>query len=336
MIELINIEKEYKQKKSSVKALDNVSLTVKQGEIFGIIGHSGAGKSTLLRCVNLLEVPTSGLVRVDNVELTTLRESELMQQRKQIGMIFQHFNLMSTLTVAENIAFPLTLLKMSKHNINARVDELLELVGLSGHRHHYPSQLSGGQKQRVGIARALATNPKVLLCDEATSALDPQTTESILSLLKDINQKLGITILLITHEMGVIRKICDRVAVMNGGQIVEIGQVIDVFLHPQHKVTQQFLRESEDTIEPEQNDLDYLGSKGKRIYIQYSGNVTYEPILYDAVKKTDVTFTILQGKISKMKHIPYGQLLIELQGETKEIEQVISDLLSKGLEVTEV
>lgn len=336
MIELLNIEKEYKQKKNSVKALDNVSLTVKQGEIFGIIGHSGAGKSTLLRCVNLLEVPTGGIVRVDNVELTNLNESELMQQRKQIGMIFQHFNLMSTLTVAQNIAFPLTLQKMSKKNINARVDELLELVGLSGHRHHYPSQLSGGQKQRVGIARALATNPKVLLCDEATSALDPQTTESILSLLKDINQTLGITILLITHEMGVIRKICDRVAVMNGGHIVESGDVIDVFLHPQHIVTQQFLRESEDSIEPEQHDLELLERNGKRIYIQYSGNVTYEPILYDAVKKTNVTFTILQGKISKMKHIPYGQLLIELQGEHEEIQQVISDLLSKGLEVTEV
>lgn len=334
MIELLNIDKEYKQKHNAVKALNNVSLTVSQGEIFGIIGHSGAGKSTLLRCVNLLEVPTSGTVIVNNVELTNMRESQLKQQRKDIGMIFQHFNLMSTLTVEQNIAFPLTLLKMSKQDIAKRVDELLHLVGLTNHKRHYPSQLSGGQKQRVGIARALATNPKVLLCDEATSALDPQTTESILNLLKDINQKLGITILLITHEMGVIRKICDKVAVMNSGEIIEMGNVIDVFLHPQHKVTQQFLHESEDAIETDVYEAER--ASGKLIYIQYSGQITYEPILYNAVKRTNVTFTILQGKIAKMKHIPYGQLLIELQGEDKEVIQVISDLRAKGLEVSEV
>jgi len=333
MIELLNIEKEYRQKQSSVKALNNVSLSVHRGEIFGIIGHSGAGKSTLLRCVNLLEVPTSGIVRINKVELTAMKESELKRQRRQIGMIFQHFNLMATMTVEQNIAFPLTLLNMSKKEIAARVDELLELVGLSDHKHHYPSQLSGGQKQRVGIARALATNPHVLLCDEATSALDPQTTESILNLLKDINQKLGITILLITHEMAVIRKICDRVAVMHAGKIIEMGDVIDVFLHPKHSVTQQFLRESEDAIEAEVFEGET--PKGKLIYIQYSGNVTYEPILYNAVKQTNVAFTILQGKIAKMKHIPYGQLLIELQGESQEILQIIDDLRAKGLEVTE-
>ncbi|MGO4549356.1 methionine ABC transporter ATP-binding protein, partial [Paenibacillus sp. 2TAB23] len=215
MIQLNSVKKSYRAGGTQVEAVKDVSLTVQKGEIFGIIGHSGAGKSTLLRCVNLLEKPTAGRVHVGNVELTRLTERQLQQERRRIGMIFQHFNLLSMSTVRENIAFPLTLTKQSKSELNKRVDELLKLVQLEGHADKYPSQLSGGQKQRVGIARALANNPDVLLCDEATSALDPQTTNSILSLLLDINAKLGITILLITHEMNVIRAICDRVAVID-------------------------------------------------------------------------------------------------------------------------
>lgn len=334
MIELIDIYKEYKQKENSVVALSGVNLEVRKGEIFGIIGRSGAGKSTLLRCVNLLESPTSGIVRVGGKELTGMKEKELQLQRRQIGMIFQHFNLMSTMTVEQNVAFPLKLSNLSSHAIAQRVDELLQLVGLAEHKQRYPSQLSGGQKQRVGIARALATNPQVLLCDEATSSLDPQTTESILLLLKDINAKLGITILLITHEMAVIRKICDRVAVMNNGQIVEMGDVIELFLHPQHAVTKQFLRESEDIIELSESELKALS--GRVIWIQYSGHVTYEPILYETVRRTGAAFTILQGKISKMKQVPYGQLLIELQGSDSDIEIIIQNLRAQGLEVNEI
>lgn len=334
MIELLDINKEYRQKKKSITALNNVSLKVEKGEIFGIIGRSGAGKSTLLRCVNLLEIPTSGKVLVDHRDLTVMKEKELQEQRRQIGMIFQHFNLMSTMTVAQNIAFPLKLSRLSKQAVSERVEQLLELVGLSGHKDHYPSQLSGGQKQRVGIARSLATNPQVLLCDEATSALDPQTTESILMLLKDINAQLGITILLITHEMGVIRKICDRVAVMDEGNIVEMGNVIDVFLYPKQSITKQFLHESEDSIELV---IDRNGPvTGRLIYIQYSGHLTYEPIIYDTVNRTTAKLAILQGKISKMKHVPYGQLLIELQGTDNDVDYIITNLRSQGLEVSEI
>lgn len=334
MIELLDINKEYRQKKKSITALNNVSLKVEKGEIFGIIGRSGAGKSTLLRCVNLLETPTSGKVLVDHRDLTAMGEKELQEQRRQIGMIFQHFNLMATMTVAQNIAFPLKLSRLSKQAVSDRVEQLLELVGLSGHKDHYPSQLSGGQKQRVGIARSLATNPQVLLCDEATSALDPQTTESILMLLKDINAQLGITILLITHEMGVIRKICDRVAVMDEGNIVEIGNVIDVFLYPKKSITKQFLHESEDSIELV---IDRNGPvTGRLIYIQYSGHLTYEPIIYETVNRTSAKLTILQGKISKMKHVPYGQLLIELQGTDSDVDYIITSLRSQGLEVNEI
>lgn len=334
MIELLDINKEYRQKNKSITALDRVNLRVEKGEIFGIIGRSGAGKSTLLRCVNLLEIPTRGKVFVGDKDLTAMKERELQVQRRQIGMIFQHFNLMSTLTVAQNIAFPLHLAHLSKQAVTERVEQLLELVGLTAHKDHYPSQLSGGQKQRVGIARSLATNPQVLLCDEATSALDPQTTESILMLLKDINVKLGITILLITHEMGVIRKICDRVAVMDNGSIVEMGNVIDVFLHPKQTITKQFLHESEDSIELAIDRNNPVS--GRLIYIQYSGHLTYEPIIYETVNRTNATFAILQGKISKMKHVPYGQLLIELQGSDSDVDHIIVGLRSQGLEVSEI
>lgn len=305
-------------------------MTVQKGEIFGIIGHSGAGKSTLLRCVNLLEKPTSGTVTVGDVELTGLSERQLQTQRRRIGMIFQHFNLLSMSTVRDNIAFPLALAKLSKIELNKRVDELLKLVQLEEHADKYPAQLSGGQKQRVGIARALANNPDVLLCDEATSALDPQTTNSILSLLLDINEKLGITILLITHEMNVIRSICDRVAVVDQGEIVEIGDVLHVFLKPEHPVTRDFVDQVADS-----GGIGQLLREraGRLLRMSYIGDLTYEPILYNAVKPTSVQFAILQGTVSRMKQTPYGQLIVELIGSDAEIERVIAVLRKEGLEV---
>ena len=241
MITFENITKTYGGK-THVQALKGISLTINDGEIFGIIGKSGAGKSTLVRCINMLEKPTSGKVIIDDKELTSMSDSQLRAERKNIGMIFQHFNLLSSRTVFDNIAFPLELIGASKEVIASKVESLLELVGLTDRQYNYPSQLSGGQKQRVGIARALASDPKILLCDEATSALDPQTTQSILELLKDINKRLGITIVIITHEMAVIKAICDRVAVIEGGVIKEQGRVIDIFASPTSETMKEFVK----------------------------------------------------------------------------------------------
>ncbi|WP_314002646.1 methionine ABC transporter ATP-binding protein [uncultured Paenibacillus sp.] len=333
MIELVNISKSYRVGSAYVEALRNVDLNVHKGEIFGIIGHSGAGKSTLLRCVNLLERPSDGQVKVGGVELTSLSSGQLQGQRRRIGMIFQHFNLLSMATVRDNVAFPLKLTKLSKAERNARVVELLQLVGLADHADKYPAQLSGGQKQRVGIARALASNPDVLLCDEATSALDPQTTNSILALLLDINRKLGLTILLITHEMHVIRSICDRVAVIDRGEIVETGNVLDVFLKPQHPITQDFVEQVADSFDARE----LLGQREGRLFrVNYVGDTTYEPILYNTVRSSPVQFAILQGTVSRMKQTPYGQLIIELIGDGPDIAQVVADLRQEGLDVEEL
>ncbi|MBP1764224.1 MAG: Sulfate-transporting ATPase, partial [Firmicutes bacterium] len=242
MIELKEIKKEYHGASGSIHALKGIDLGVKAGEIYGIIGKSGAGKSTLIRCINMLEKPSSGNVVVDGEDITLLSERQLRETRKKIGMIFQHFNLISSRTVYDNVAFPLELAGKSKQEIEAEVLPLLELVGLSDRMNRYPAELSGGQKQRVAIARALANHPKVLLCDEATSALDPQTTRSILELLKDINRKFQLTIVLITHEMQVIKEICDRVAVIEGGLIIEQGAVVEVFTRPQSATTRDFIR----------------------------------------------------------------------------------------------
>src|SRR5690625_1282640 len=241
MIRLENVSKTFQVKRSQVHALQNVSLHVKKGEIFGVIGYSGAGKSTLVRCVNLLEKPTEGRVFVAGNELTSMSHHDLNEARRNIGMIFQGFNLLKTATVRENVALPLRLSDVPKEEINKRVKKYLDIVGLSDREDSYPAQLSGGQKQRVAIARALAHEPDVLLSDEATSALDPETTESILDLLLKINEELGVTILLITHEMNVIQKICDRVAVIEDGRLVESGTVLDMFSNPQHSTTQRFV-----------------------------------------------------------------------------------------------
>nr|WP_328803487.1 ATP-binding cassette domain-containing protein [Paenibacillus silvestris] len=320
-----------------VPAIQQIHLHIDRGEIFGIIGHSGAGKSTLLRCVNLLERPSSGSITIDGEDMTSLNAKQLQVKRRKIGMIFQHFNLLSSSTVADNIAFPLRLAGMGQAEIAARIKELLELVGLQDHADKYPSQLSGGQKQRVGIARALANHPDVLLCDEATSALDPQTTNAILALLLDINWKLGITILLITHEMQVIRAICDRVAVMEKGLIVETGKVLDVFLQPQHPVTKDFVGQVSDFATSMTDDGPSVNSgntQGTMIRITYIGAKTYEPILFETVKSTNVTFAIMQGTISSMKGVPYGQLVVQLSGaQQEEIDTVIAKLKQEGMDV---
>lgn len=332
MIQLQQIQKIYQSGRQQIAALRDISLHIRPGEIFGIIGHSGAGKSTLIRSINLLERPTSGKVIVDGIDMTALSYSKLQEERRAIGMIFQHFNLLSSLTVKENIAFPLRLAKQPKERVERRVKELLGLVGLEAHADSYPAQLSGGQKQRVGIARALATEPKVLLCDEATSALDPQTTQSILSLLLEINRRLGITIVLITHEMQVIRSICDRVAVIDGGLIVEEGAVADVFLKPQHPTTRDFVAQASDAA-----DAAVYASSGPggrtRVRITFLGEQTYEPVLYETTREMNVPFAILQGTISQLKQIPYGQLVVELHAAGAEADKTIAALQSRGLDV---
>lgn len=334
MIRLNQITKTYAVGKKVIPALHGVSLSVAQGEIFGVIGHSGAGKSTLIRCINLLERPTAGQVKVGGIELSAMSEKELQEERRKIGMIFQHFNLLSSATVAKNVAFPLELAGVPREAIDLRVKELLELVGLEEHAAKYPAQLSGGQKQRVGIARALANNPKVLLCDEATSALDPQTTNSILTLLSDINKKLGLTIMLITHEMHVIRTICDRVAVIDGGRIVEEGPVTEVFLQPKHPTTREFVEQVSDSQELKEAIRHGKSSGQHRIVrITYLGETTYEPVLYEVTRQTGTPFAILQGTISRMKDTPYGQLTVQFGGTEADVALTLDSLKARGFDV---
>ena len=314
MIRLSHISKVFHTGNRTVHALDDVSLHVPAGQIFGVIGASGAGKSTLIRCVNLLERPSSGEVVVDGRDMLALSDKELTQARRHIGMIFQHFNLLSSKTVANNVAMPLKLAgELSKAQIKVRVAELLARVGLSDHANKYPAQLSGGQKQRVGIARALATDPKILLCDEATSALDPQTTGQVLQLLAEINRELGLTIVLITHEMDVIRRVCDRVGVMDGGVIVESGLVSDVFLHPQHPTTQNFVQESEGDADLSP-DAEYQQVSGRIVRLTFLGEATYAPLLGQVARDTGVDYSILAGRIGRIKDQACGQLTLALTG----------------------
>ncbi|GAJ40107.1 methionine ABC transporter ATP-binding protein [Saccharococcus caldoxylosilyticus] len=332
MIEIKNVTKIYSTKKKQVVGVDNVSLTIQDGEIFGIIGYSGAGKSSLLRCLNLLERPTSGQVIIDGVDLTTLNNKQLRQARLKIGMIFQHFYLVSSKTVFDNVAFALKAAKKPKEEIEKRVNELLEMVGLSDKRDAYPSQLSGGQKQRVGIARALANDPTVLLCDEATSALDPSTTKSILALLKKINRELGITIVLITHEMEVVKDICDRVAVMQNGKIIELGTVYDIFTNPKEKLTKTFINS---VLRFELPDHLLQKRTGTIVKIQFKGKTAEEAIVSDMLQSFKVKGNILHGKIEYIQEMPLGIFVMELTGEPEEIKRAIHYISQRtnGLEV---
>ncbi|MED3622470.1 methionine ABC transporter ATP-binding protein [Bacillus thermocopriae] len=337
MISIKNVRKIFPSKHGLLIAVDEVNLEIKKGEIFGIIGYSGAGKSTLIRMLNGLEIPTDGSVTVAGREISKIKGSELRQARQEISMIFQHFNLLWSRTVSENIAFPLEIAGVKAPERKKRVAELIQLVGLEGREDAYPSQLSGGQKQRVGIARALANNPKVLLCDEATSALDPQTTDSILDLLVDINKKLGLTIVLITHEMHVIRKICHRVAVMENGRIVELGQVLDVFKNPNQPITKRFVQqvtEPEETKETIEHLLERYHS-GSIVKLTFIGDSAEQPLITHLIRHHHVTVNILQGKISQTQSGSYGTLFIHIDGDQAEISKAIEYIRSQkvGVEV---
>ena len=314
MIEFQAVHKTYRVAGKEIPALHPTDLNVPNGQVFGLIGHSGAGKSTLLRLINRLEAPSGGKIIVDGEDVTAFDSNALRGFRQQVGMIFQHFNLLASKTVADNVALPLTLAgELSRAQINQRVAELLQRVGLADHAKKYPAQLSGGQKQRVGIARALSTNPKILLCDEATSALDPQTTASVLQLLAEINRELKLTIVLITHEMDVIRRVCDQVAVMDAGVIVEQGSVAEVFLHPKHPTTKRFVQESEQVDENEQHD-DFAHVPGRIVRLTFQGESTYAPLLGTVARETGVDYSILAGRIDRIKDTPYGQLTLAISG----------------------
>ncbi|ALB61749.1 DL-methionine transporter ATP-binding subunit [Cronobacter condimenti 1330] len=337
MIKLSNITKVFQQGNRTIQALNNVSLHVPAGQIYGVIGASGAGKSTLIRCVNLLERPTQGSVQVGGQELTALSESELTKARRQIGMIFQHFNLLASRTVFGNIALPLELDNTPREEIKRRVNELLELVGLSEKQDAYPANLSGGQKQRVAIARALASNPKVLLCDEATSALDPATTRSILELLKDINRRLGLTILLITHEMDVVKRICDCVAVISNGELIEQDSVSEVFSHPKTPLAQQFIQSTLHLDIPE----DYAQRLNQQsadnrvplLRLEFTGQSVDAPLLSETARRYNVNNNIISAQMDYAGGVKFGIMLTEMHGTQEETQAAIAYLQQHHVKV---
>ncbi len=329
MIRFVDVHKSYRVDGKDIPALEPFSLEIADGEVFGIIGHSGAGKSTLIRLINMLERPSGGQILIGDTDMTALTGPALRAARQRIGMIFQHFNLLSSQTVAENIAFPLRIAGgKDSAAIHARVDELLRRVGLTEHAHKYPSQLSGGQ-----IARALANNPSILLCDEATSALDPQTTASVLDLLAEINRDLKLTVVLITHEMDVVRRVCDRVAVLDAGRIVEHGTVADVFLHPRHATTRRFVSEAL----PEEaagEQVPYQHVPGRILRLSFRGEATWSPTLGRVTRETRVDFNILAGRIDRIKDLPYGQLTLAMHGDG--VDAALKALRDAGIEVEEL
>jgi D-methionine transport system ATP-binding protein len=335
MIKISNVKKVFTSKSGSIQAVSDVNLDIQDGEIFGVIGYSGAGKSTLIRMLNGLEVPTDGSIDVNGQIVSQIKGAKLRQARQRISMIFQHFNLLWSRTVKDNISFPLEIAGVSKVERRRRVEELIELVGLEGRGDAYPSQLSGGQKQRVGIARALANNPEVLLCDEATSALDPQTTDSILELLVDINKRLGLTIVLITHEMHVIRKICHRVAVMEDGRVVEKGNVLDVFKSPQQTITKKFVgevSEPEETKETIEHLLENYPS-GKVIKLTFVGESAGQPVVTSLIRNFELEVNILQGKISQTQNGAYGTLFLHVNGLEEEEHKAVDFLREQSVQV---
>ena len=325
MIQLSKVNKRFGPSKAEIIAVDEVNLTIEEGKIYGIIGYSGAGKSTLIRLLNGLEQPTTGTIEVNGRKMSSIGGKELRLARQKISMIFQHFNLLWSRTVKENITFPLEIAGVSKTAREQKAKELIELVGLSGREDAYPSQLSGGQKQRVGIARALANDPEVLLCDEATSALDPETTDAILDLLTSINERLGLTIVLITHEMHVIRKICHEVAVMEQGRVVETGDVLELFQSPKEPITKRFVSQ---VTEPEDAKKvmstmreDY--PDGTLVKLAFVGERTEQPVLASLIREFPVDVSILQGNISQTRGGAYGTLILQLTGEPEAIRNAI-------------
>lgn len=320
MIKLNHIHKTFHTKNTQVKALKDINIEINEGDIYGVIGYSGAGKSTLIRIINLLERPDQGTVEVDGVDLTKLSKKELSKVRNNIGMIFQGFNLMNSINVYDNIAAPLKNLKWSKKEIEEKVNSLLALVDLTDKKYAYPNQLSGGQKQRVAIARALSSDPKILLCDEATSALDPNTTKSILELLKEIKQKLNITIVIITHQMEVVKSICNRIAIMEKGEVVESGDIETVFTSPKSQVAKDFVAHSLGTTINEK-DLDKF--KGMVCKFNFYGEIAHEPILSKLEREFGITVNILFGNIEYLYTGIVGSLIVELRGDDKDIQKAL-------------
>ena len=331
MIKLDNVCKTFYSDGKEFDAVKNVSLEIQKGEIFGIIGLSGAGKSTLIRCMNRLETPTSGDILIDGESVLKMSGKQLRQLRKKVTMIFQHFNLLMQKTVARNIRYPLELAGVPKAKANERVKELLEIVGLSDKADAYPAQLSGGQKQRVAIARALALNPEVLLCDEATSALDPMTTQSILSLLQDINRRLGITIVIITHEMAVIRQICTKVAILDGGRVAELGSVDDVFTHTKSEAGRRLFGYVGDSAKPVEIDASI-----PMIRIVFDGSRVNKPIISQLAVATGVEMNILHADVNLINGKPYGQLTIERPHDEESAQKLIAELTKEGIPFQEV
>ena len=334
MIQFKNISKHYQLKGQTIPALDQINLDIPEGSIFGVIGYSGAGKSTLIRLINLLERPTQGQVIINQKDFTALDAKALRQERANIGMIFQHFNLLQTKTVAAIIEMPMKLLGYSKAEREKRLNELLEFIDLKHKKEAYPDELSGGQKQRVGIARALANHPKILLCDEATSALDPQTTKSVLELLKKINQEQGITIVMVTHEMDVIQSICSHVAVMELGKVVETGKTVDLFSRPQHATTQNFIQ----TILHQQLPIKLLNNLEHKhhhsIYrLQFLGNSAHETVIQNLIKQFDISLNILFANMIEIDGNVIGQMFVQLLGDESLITEAVEFLKQHGVAV---
>jgi len=334
MIEFKNISKHYQLKGQTIRALDQINLEIPAGSIFGIIGYSGAGKSTLIRLINLLERPNEGQVIINQKDFTALDARSLRQERANIGMIFQHFNLLQTKTVAANIEMPLKLLGVSKVEREKRLNELLEFIDLKHKKDAFPDELSGGQKQRVGIARALANHPKILLCDEATSALDPQTTKSVLALLKKINQEQNITIVMVTHEMDVIETVCDYVAVMEQGKVIETGSTLEIFSQPQHPTTKNFIQ----TVLQQQLPVNILknleNQNHNSIYcLQFLGKSAQETVVQAVIKKFDISLNILFANMTEINGTVIGQMFIQLLGNPEIIQQAIEFLEQNGVKV---
>lgn len=334
MIEFKDISKQYELKGQTLHALNQINLQIPTGSIFGIIGYSGAGKSTLIRLINLLERPSSGRIIINGTDFTALDAKALRQERASIGMIFQHFNLMQTKTVAANIEMPMKLLGWSKAEREKRLEELLDFIDLKHKRHAFPDELSGGQKQRVGIARALANHPKILLCDEATSALDPQTTKSVLQLLKKINEEQGITIVMVTHEMDVIETVCDYVAVMEKGDVIETGSTLQIFSQPQHPTTKNFIQTVLQQHLPV-NILNNLENQNHNsIYcLKFLGSSAQETVIQAVIKQFDISLNILFANMTEINGTVIGQMFIQLLGDAQEIQAAIKFLEQHGVQV---
>ncbi len=344
MIKLDNIDVTFQQKKRTIEAVKDVTIHINQGDIYGIVGYSGAGKSTLVRVINLLQMPTAGKITIDEDviyegEKVTLTPAQLRSKRREIGMIFQHFNLMAQMTAEENVAFALKHSGLSKEEKKEKVAKLLDLVGLSDRAENYPAQLSGGQKQRVAIARALANDPKILISDESTSALDPKTTKQILALLQELNEKLGLTIVMITHEMQIVKDICNRVAVMQDGRLIEEGSVLEIFSHPKEELTQDFIKIATGIDEAlvkiyQQDIVKNLPENSILVQLKYAGSNTDTAIVNDLYKFYQYLPNILYGNIEILDHTPVGEMVVILSGEPGQLHRAIEAVTEARVEVT--